>query len=278
MDALIASGDLSTQQTIDMTAAEANLAAIRDKSIKVANDAVLAQYTQADAGFQTRYVNAKASINGTQPWAEAAQLFAFDQATQPQRDALSQSLVSTYGDSVKATQGYADQMAALENTLGEERLAIQQSYNDKITSTATGAVVNLASYALKLQTGAQSPLSPTAQYGLAGSQFDAVASAARAGNFASYQSISSYADTLLQSSQAVNGSGSAYVADFNRVLSALSDLASVNPGTLTADIFISETQTATQQLVGALASVQAEVASLRLTVAQGSAAPGRLAA
>ena len=276
MDALISSGDLSAQQTADLTTAESNLASIRDKSIQAASDAALAQFTQTDAGLQTRYVNAEATINGTQPWAQTAQLFAFDQGVQQQRDQLSQSLVATYGDSVKTTQGYADQMAALENTLGEERLAIQQSFNDKITATATSSVTSLASYVAKLQSGSQSPLSPTAQYGLASSQFDAVSGAAKAGDFNSYSNITGYADSFLSASQAVNGSGTAYVNDYNRVLSALSDLASVAPDTLTGAVYTAEMQTQNQTLEAGFAAVKAEVAALRAAVVQGSAAPSRL--
>jgi hypothetical protein len=278
MDGLLASGDLSTQQTLDLTAAEDKLAAIRDKSIQAVTQSVIDQYTQTDAGLTSRYLNALGSVTGSSAVQQSAQLYSFDAGADQQRRQLSDALVQTFGDSVKGTEGYVAQMATLEKTLGEERLAIQQSFNDKITATASGSVTSITSYLNKLQTGSGSLLSPGAQYGLASSQFDAVAGAAKAGDFNSYSNITGYADTFLQASQAMNGSGSAYVADFSRVLSALSDLATVTPDALTQQVYVAEMQTQTQTLIAGLGAVQAEVATLRLAISQGSAAPARLAA
>jgi hypothetical protein len=100
-----------------------------------------------------------------------------------------------------------------------------------------------------------------------------VAGAAQAGDWNSYSNISTYADSLLSSSQAYNGTGAAYTADFNRVLDVLTNLAGETPDTLTASIAAAQTQTQTNTLVAALAAVQGEVAALRQQVN----APSRIA-
>jgi hypothetical protein len=250
-----------------------SLTAAQTAAVKAANDAAAAQLAATDAGFTARYMTASASISGDPAAGLAEQLYVFDQNVQPQKDALKAQLEAVYGTAYETTAAYADQQAQLEKTLGQERLAIQQAYNDKLTATATQGVTSLESYILKLQTGSTSPLSPSAQYGLASSQFDAVAGAAKAGDYNSYASLSGYADSLLASSQAMNGSGSAYVADFNRVLDVLTSLAQVTPDTLTASVYQTETQTQTQALVKALAQVKASVDSLKQAVN----APSRIA-
>jgi hypothetical protein len=73
----------------------------------------------------------------------------------------------------------------------------------------------------KLQTGADSPLSPTKQYDLAKSQFNAVAGAAAAGDATSAGKLTSYGDTYLAASRAMSGSGVAFATDFNRVVDAI---------------------------------------------------------
>jgi hypothetical protein len=219
-------------------------------------------------------MNAQASVSGNPGDALAAQMYALTNSEQAQRDALKAQLIGTFGDTVTTGAFYADRMVLLEKTLGEERLAVQTSYNNRLAASATGAVTNLASYAMKLQFGTTSPLSPQAQYGLASNQFNAVAGSAQAGNFNSYSNIQSYADSFLNSSKAYNGSGAVYTADFNRVLDVLTSLANVTPDTLTASIYAAQVQSQTDALVEALTSVRNEVAALRQQVN----APARLTA
>lgn len=253
-----------------------DLSAAWTYAVNSAQSAADKQTNQMDQGFQANYLSALATVTGNPQDAENAQLYAFDSAASQQRDQLDQYLIGLYGDSYRTSQGYADQMAALEKSLGEQRLAIQQQYNDKLTATAETGVQSLASYVAKLQTGSTSPLSPMDQYGLASTQFNTDVAAAQNGDWNAYSGITGYADTLLQTSQAVNGSGTAYVADFNRVLDALQSLASETPDTLTASIYSAEMQTQTQQLSDSMAQVKAAVDSLRLVVQQGSTAPARL--
>ena len=45
-------------------------------------------------------------------------------------------------------------MLDLDRTLNQERLALQQQYNDKLLASANTTIGGLADYAAKLQTGA----------------------------------------------------------------------------------------------------------------------------
>jgi trimeric autotransporter adhesin len=274
--ALAASGAATADQNAALVQSENDLTTARDKATQAVTDALNATLTQQYNGYIASEMSAQATISGNPADAEKAALYAFDQQASQQTAALDAQLKSVYGDSVTTTEGYVGVMALLETSLGEQRLAIQQQYNDQLTAAATTGVQSLASEVLKLQTGSASPLSPSAQYSLASNQFNAVAGAAQAGDWTSYQNISSYADSLLSASQAYNGSGTAYTADFNRVLDVLSNLASESPDTLTASIYTAQTQTQTQILADGQQQVVAAIDALRLAVQQGSAAPNRL--
>lgn len=373
VDALIATHDLSTQQVTDLTAAETQLAAARDQAIAKANKAATAQMDQADAGLNSRIYNAQASLSGRSVDGQTAQLFVFDKNATAERAAFSQSMIALYGDGIKTAQGYGDQMALLERTLGaerlsivsayarqiqaaqatiqsedisistrfltakaalsgspadseraalygfdqgaiaqraarskelvdlygpaikasqtyagemallektlgEERLAIVQSYADKITQTESATIISLSGYVQKLQTGASSPLSPTGQLSLAETQFDTQAALAGKGNATAIGGITGVADSLLSASRAVNGSGSGYAADFNKVLDTLSSIAQISPDTLTASAFASETQSATATLVASLATLKSELTAIKLQLQQGSNVPRQIAA
>jgi hypothetical protein len=236
------------------------------------------QVQQQDLSESVRYWQAYAQITGSPIDALSAQLYAFDVAANQQRAALDKQLVAMYSTTIRTSQGYHAEMAMLEQTLGEERLAIQKQYNEQLAQKAQASVSNLANYAQKLLTSNQSPLSPTAQYQLSSNQFNAVLGAARAGDYNSLQNITTYADSLLQASSTMFGTGTQYVNDFKRVLDAINSLASLTPDDLTAAVYRAETRSATQQLVDELAKIRAEVAALRAQVAQGSLAPSRLAA
>lgn len=226
--------------------------------------------TDADNALTSRFLNA----NGKDPL--GVQLYAFDINAQQQRDAFSVQLVNTYGDVVKNTQTYTDQMALLEKTLGAERVAIQRQYNDQLALAATGAVTNLESYVSKIQFGSQSPLNAKDQLSLATSQFQAVAGAAKAGDFNSVSQLSGFADNFLAASRVVNGSGAAYATDFRKVLDALTAVSANSSDALTASVLQAETRTQTQILVDELTKLRAAVAAVQSQIAQTSATPARL--
>jgi hypothetical protein len=199
-----------------------------------------------------------------------ASLVEFDYQAQRQRDQFSDQIVAIYGDTIKTTQGYADEMALLERTLGEERLSVIKQYNDQIKqqeeqakATAGGVVSQITDYLKKFQIGGDSPLGPMAQYNLASSQFNAVSGAAGAGDFNSIQKFTTYADTLATSARVVFGSGKGYADAVERILQAAGKIGEIAPDQLTASVLRSETRSQTQQLSDKLDELIAEVQSLK---------------
>lgn len=247
-----------------------SLTQAQQKAIDDQTAAANKPFTDADNALTSRFLNA----NGKDPL--GAQLYAFDINAQQQRDAFSVQLVNTYGDVVKNTQTYTDQMALLEKTLGAERVAIQRQYNDQLALAATGAVTNLDFYVSKIQFGSQSPLNAKDQLSIATSQFQAVAGAAKAGDFNSVSQLSGFADNFLAASRVVNGSGAAYATDFRKVLDALTAVSANSSDALTASVLQAETRTQTQILVDELTKLRAAVAAVQSQIAQTSATPARL--
>jgi len=233
---------------------------------------------QATRSYDLRYQSASAQIGNDPAQQFNVQLASFDENARQQRDALHDQITAVYGEGITGVAEYNRRIIGLDRALGEERLALQQQYNDKLAATATQTVVSLSNYALKLQTGAASPLSPQSQLELAQSQFNAVSGAAGAGNINSINQLPGYADSLLSASRVVNGSGAAYVATFQQVLDALTRVSLIPPDTLTSSVVQVEFRTQTQILVASLDELKTEVKGLRQQVQQNSAAPVRNAA
>jgi hypothetical protein len=252
------------------------LTASQTAALKAVNDAATAQVANLDEGFTSRYMTAAATVSGNPADAEAQSLYVFDLNEQPQRDALSSALETIYGTAYKTSTGYADQMAQLEATLGEERLAIQQQYTDKLVATADQTITSLGSFARSLEFGTGSPLTATQQYALAGSLFHSDVTGAASGDFNSLSDLQNSATTFLSASSNVNGSGAQYVSDFKAVLDALQSAASLTPDTLTASVLQSETRTQTQQLQDSLADLKAAVNQVNATLQQNGLAPARV--
>lgn len=238
-----------------------------------------------NVSLQSRYLTAAGTISGLPQDQETAALYSANQAAAAERTAKTKSLTDLYGPTVIQSQYYANEMAALEKTLGEERLAIVKQYSDQIVaqqdqaSQAAGAnITSISSFLQQLQTGSSSPLSPTGQLALAEQQFASVAGKAGGGDYNSISSITSFANSLLSSSRAVYGSGTGYVADFNKVLDSLSSITQLSPDTLTASAFASETQTQTTTLVQSLGDVKNQLVAIRLQLQQGANIPKQLAA
>ena len=276
--ALNATYNDAIDQARQLGVAEGDLVTARDKAL--ANLTAASDKAIGDQQFSIsqRYATAAASISNSPASAQAIALANFDRQAQDQRAAWGQQLVDKYGQWFAQDSRYADQMLSLDKTLNEERLALQQQYNDQLAAAASGPITSLTSYVMQLQTGSASPLSAQAQLGLASSQFNAVSGAAQAGNFNSLSSLSGYANAFLSASRNVNGSGAAYVADFNKVLDVLSNISATTTDQLTASVLTAETRTQTAILVDNLQALKDEVAALRRQVAQNAATPAQLAA
>ncbi|MFT8245179.1 transglycosylase SLT domain-containing protein [Roseomonas sp. BN140053] len=157
-----------------------------------------------------------------------------------------------------ANDGAAD-LVLLEETLAAERLVVakqggaqlaaeQKAQQDRAAQAVTGVISSLADYAQSLQTSDASPLSARDQYDLTVGQFNAVSGAAMAGDYNSLSKLQGYSESFLAASRAVNGSGAAYAADFQRVVSALGEVGKVSPDTLTASFMATETRAQTDTL------------------------------
>lgn len=287
--ALLASEYLSTQQTTDLTKAEGDLNTLRAKSIAQINQAAYAQNQTITQGFTARDLTAEATLSGRPADAETAQLYAFDISAQQQRDSLKATEVGLFGDAIVTNKDYLTMVATLEGTLGNERLAIQKSYNDQIAAvdkaqrdkalTDAGTnVVSLSQYVQKLQTGSNSPLSVAAQLDLSRKTFATDRSQIQRGDLSSLPSLTTDADALLAASRAMFGSGTGFGADFKTVIDTISSIANLPVDTLTGAIFTAETKTQTAVLSDGLTALKGELAAIRLELRQVSGTPAQVAA
>jgi len=286
--ALAASGNVSTATLTKLTEAETQLTAARDQSIARARAELDQQTFRSNVGLNVRYLQALASVTGSQADSLNAALYGFDTNAAFQREDLAKYLNDLYGASFQSTQAFADQMALLERTLQQERLSIQKQYGDQSVDlernraqalqNATSVIASISQYAASLGTSASSPLSPLDQYNLASRQFDAVSGAAAVGNVNSLQQLTGYADRLLSASRTVYGSGLGYADDFTRVTSSLSSVSGLSPETVTVSALASITAGQTGALVTELQALRAEVASLKLALNQVVSRPSNIAA
>ncbi|MFH5927554.1 hypothetical protein OH543_0023520, partial [Roseomonas sp. SXEYE001] len=143
--------------------------------------------------------------------------------------------------------------------------------------TAAGGISSLTDYARGLRYGDASPLGARAQYEAAQREFQAVLGAAQAGDWNSISQLQSYSDTFLSSSRGVNGSGTGYVADFQRVTEALGSIAGMGADRLTASVLAMETRTQTQVLAAEIQALRAEVTRLREETVHQNRRPARAA-
>ncbi|MDQ1078010.1 tape measure protein [Pseudoroseomonas cervicalis] len=144
----------------------------------------------------------------------------------------------------------------------QERRAAEQE--------AAGAISSLSDYARSLSYGEGSTLSARQQYEAATSQFNAVAGAAVAGDANSIRRFQEFADQYLATSRSINGSGSAYAQDRDRVLALLGQIGESSPENL-AETFRKGQQEQTVALVDELRTLRDEVTRLRQEQQQANA-------
>jgi hypothetical protein len=259
----------------EMARLEEVLGAERLAVIKKYTDALALadqQLFRANEDLNTRILNAKPGE------AMAKELRAFDINARRETEDFTKNLLNTYGEAFATSKRYADEISLMEEAHGAERAAIVEKYFDAARKTATSAVTSLANYATGLSLSQASPLSQQDQLALARGQFNAVSGAAAAGDFNSLTQLQSYADSFLNASRAVYGSGEAYVTDFQRVLAALSAVSSTSSDTLTASVMQSETRTQTAELVQELGRLRDAVNTVTTQLRQNQTAPARIAA
>lgn len=260
--AAIASGVESTATVERLTQAETDLTAARDKATAAAFKTWSDHIMAIDESLVVRLANANATNTKDPTQINNAALFAFDVAATQERKALDKDITDTFGDGARAMQSYADQMVLLDKTLAAERLTIAANFNDRYTGIAMGAVAGLSNYIRNLETSPLSGLSPQDQYALALNRFQSNSANASAGDVSAIQGFQATADSLLNTSRVVNGSGALYARDFNNVVQAGDSVSRLDPGTLTASVFITETRSANAVLVDELRQLREEVARI----------------
>jgi hypothetical protein len=112
--------------------AEDQLAAARDRQTQRLLDAARDNMTNYDAALNVRYLAATADPL-------TARLAAADESARLQKAELDRTLVDMWGESIRAAQAYADQMALLDRTLVAERVAIQTEANRIAAAQAQAA-------------------------------------------------------------------------------------------------------------------------------------------
>lgn len=274
--------------------AEQDLTDARDKAVVAAQAQAQTQIEGLTTSIQASYLAAHAQVTGSKTDAQTAALYGFDNVTALQgRQQIKDQFQGIFGDAYTANVQYVSASVALEQSLAEQRLAIQKQYadtsvdlaaqaaaqaTDRAQQAAGASVTSLTSYVQKLQGSDTSPLSPLDQYSLAKSRFQAVSGAALAGDYTSINALPTFADALLSSSRNVNGSGAGYAADYNSVVSSVSNVASLGADTLTQTFMAAQLQSQTDAIVSALVSLQTEVAGLKGALATAAMQPARIAA
>jgi hypothetical protein len=249
-----------------------------NRGYQAANDAANNVNFNTYTSLTARFLTAKAQVTGNPADSLTAQLDVFDTNANQQRTALDAQLKGLYGDTVTSTGIYAEEMAQLEQTLGEERLAIQTQANAQILQAAQSAITSLDSFATGLQVSAASPLSPQDQRKLASNQFQKDVTAAASGDLTAYGAAQTDASAFLSASRTVNGSGAGYVSDFQSVMDGLRQLANVTPDTLTSAVLQSEMRTQTQQLQDSLSDLGTKLDAIRAALGQAANTPAQLVA
>lgn len=261
-----------------------NLSAAWADATEAVMDQVNAQTRVTDENLTLRYYSARATNTGVATDALGARLLAFDTAAAHERENLTDSLMAVWGDTIKSTTAFADQMSLLERTLGEERLTITKQYadqiaaaeqqkNERLAASAAGTVGGLVNYAASLSTSSASALSPTAQYAAAADRFNALSKAAAKGDINALGGVAAASDAFLSTSRNINGGGAAYATDYRKVIDVLDRASRATPDTLTASVLQAETRTQTETLVAQLTALKTEVVALRQQVAQSASRP-----
>lgn len=207
---------------------------------------------------------------------QEADLLAFDIAALAERESFRANLESL-GVSEDAI---AQRLVTLEETLGAERLAVAERYNEQLkqaeqqaAGNAAGVIGSLADYARGLNYGESSPLGASEQFMTARSLYLQTQEAALRGDAGALGQFQSYSQDYLTAARNLYGSGSGYASAFEQVKSALEGIGTIAPDTLTASFQAQITQTQTETLVQASARLETIMSSIQRELQQANARP-----
>jgi len=108
----------------DLGFAEQELTDKRDAQIAKVTEQANAAFAVTQQGYASRFATAAAALSGNSAQVAAANLQAFDLQSNAERKQLTDNLTQTYGDAIKTSQFYADQIVGLDRALAAERLVI----------------------------------------------------------------------------------------------------------------------------------------------------------
>ncbi len=222
-------------------------------------------------------------LNGTDASNKTADLMEFDLSAVQEKMSFKKAMF----DLGMTAAEISIEMVRLEETLGAERLSIIKKYADAIADVerakresaqqdAISMLDGISEYIRGLRTGDSSPLDAQAQYRLASSEFGTISAKASAGDANAMAKLTGYADIFINASRNLNGSGTTYVQDFDRVVAALEQVVDQGPDTLTASFMARTTETQTTTLVASLTAVKEEITALRREVRQQATTPERV--
>lgn len=249
------------------------LQSLKDE-IVATNDLAIRSTT---GGFRVRALRA-GNLSNDPAVAQQADLLAFDLRAEQERldyNARMRTLAAT-------AEQTAEGLTVLGEALALERNAIIAGYQDikkqqeqQRAATAAGLIGSIGDYATSLRIGDLSPLSDQAKYGQARSNFDSVLKRAIAGDPDALANSTSAISEFLAASRSINGSGAAYVADYNQSLAYLESIGNLSPDTLTQQIYVQEQRDTRDVLKEELQRLREEVVALRREVAMNNLAPQR---
>jgi len=227
----------------------------RNNAIAAAQKAPAEMFNQIGLGLDVRSLQARAINDNNPGYAMQASLLTFDLRAKQEREATSNQLLAIVGDAGKTTEFYIQNMARLESTLYDERLALLTQFNEKAVASdqasirargeqsALATISNIANFAASLPYGSQSPLSAKSQYGLARDAFGSNVAGLASGDFNAFSQLPDAANQFLQSSRNLYGSGAQYSRDFETVQSVLRGVTAQSPeGIVVQAIRASEAQ------------------------------------
>jgi len=267
--------------------AEFDLAAARAQALQIANDNAAKQMLQNQQDLETRYYAARGANTGNIQMQLDNALTVFDRQAEAQRSALRDQMLSLFGDAFEQTAAFAERMALLEATLGEERLATAKNYFDAMqaagqqstaalnqaASSASSIVASITDYVRGVRFGSESPLPANDRYSAASAQFERAIAAAQAGDAGAIRNLTAFAETFRSSSRAMNGSGAQFVTDVNRIVTALEGFAGQSPEALTSAIYTTEMRTQTATLASLLTDLRTLTAQVRDEIRRGNSGP-----
>jgi hypothetical protein len=273
---------------LEQTLGEERLAIVKQYGTLITQASIDAAQA-ADVSLAGRFLTAAAAAGDGGVTTEQAALYNQDARAAAERVSFAKGLTDAFGTSYASTKQFADQMAMLERTLAEERLATVKQFNPSIIAataaqmnaarqSVTGVISSISSYTDSLMTSNASALSPQDQLAYSRNQFNAVSGAAAAGDFKSLQQLTTYAGNFLNASRAVNGSGQGYADDFQKVVDALTSVAAAPSDALTMSALTASLQDQTTQLVDALDELGTKLDTINVQIRQNALAPARIAA